>query len=1106
MKEQFYLTDGQEILYPGVRAPNQSRHSADGSGLEKIIFTSDERRRQALLMAENQEAPKSPETPRIESTSKTPSVPPERKVPQESGLKTPEKARKEWEEHLGGKPLTEEQKWLAGRGIGPEEEQELRQRHPKGEVTLSGGAPTTLSEFIPEIESLLQEIKTPVFRALLARTGTASVEELREIYDELKDRYKDIWNELFQEREGDTEIDRIQRQQALQRIQEERDKIIGLIVRIMPEQIRGLDSQTITEIKNLEEEVEKIKNLPEDSNERLNYRKKLKDLLVVFSPHDEVIPDRVMKLIASDKIITEEFISRLIVSNLEDQPHQIRSFYGGTNFEKFLRLMPSMLPRDQEKHLLNLIAANEVFHNMNYIIRRNFDQFAQQSESLLPQHFVALSQISGVDIILRLYEEAYQETLGIETRITEEAFQEMDENVYEEFLATLNKKDATGKQRIPGLNGEKMEDWEVNRAFIFARNFYRILVRAAEHISLSELQKGGDPAIWTSSPQKNFAQILNNFKLIGLRFMINEPLGGPLWLDRVIKNNNKRKDKRIEIKTLQGTSLEMRELQGIVGARGVMLTWRNAQTILREIKFKDNGNRETDIVQFFLDHKEEIANLKDLSKRDWEIKGKPGGGFEEWKKLQFRDFFNPLLDNTSIALGVLVSGWGLGVPAEFKELVWEKVAKLDPLVTASLLRRLEMANPRRDVESLEDILLDIWGTEEQKEILGKAGLKRKKDRLQELLAKKENELKPQEVLEIKTLREEINNPTSEEMSIRELEKKLEDKASILAKLTAKKEERRSPLERQEIENLSKEIGELRISYGEKDKILKELFRGEKWRNLAKKLRLANELRIKEETERLKEKRFTESPKTLADFLIDEELVLNDDEKKVLERIMKNGEKIAPDLARIRQSHVWFLDDVPFKVLNWTSLGQFYDRQTGDLGQFHKAAQALIKIMANPFGQPVDEILKHMAEAIEGSANVLGLQDAQDRQAPAFESWIDFIYEIPKFRQKFISMARHGLRKATSEAQEIVGVRGPAVDEDGLDEILNKAVPMGILRRAVFDEKTGKEKWADTYNEFSKKYGTVWYKRLLWAKLRDYGPFFFLILLLTFFKSVAKEKA
>ena len=280
-------------------------------------------------------------------------------------------------------------------------------------------------------------------------------------------------------------------------------------------------------------------------------------------------------------------------------------------------------------------------------------------------------------------------------------------------------------------------------------------------------------------------------------------------------------------------------------------------------------------------------------------------------------------------------------------------------------------------------------------------------------------------------------------------------------------------------------------------MLKTVFQDQKWKDLKGKLDKANYERIEKEADRIKNR-----PTETAEEFNLEHLGLSAAEMEIVNSITRNGGEISKDLANIKQSQAWFLNDVPIEMLNWIKLGQFYDRATTDLGSFNKAAGELLKVISNPFGQPPEEVIKAFHEAMQATAMVLGLESTQGNFDPMIGAYLSMISEHPRFRQLFVEMAMHTFKKPTSRAQEIIGIEGPAADEDTMQALLDKSLPAGITRRTAKDKHGITVE--GTYDDYRKEFKTMWYN-IGWGKIRDFGPVGIIAFLIQFFQGISKEK-
>ncbi|MBI2337826.1 hypothetical protein HYU95_01450 [Candidatus Daviesbacteria bacterium] len=977
----------------------------------------------------------------------------------------------------------------------------------------------------------------------ILRAKVTSPQAIQELLKELEEAKGKIYANLVAQRQAltttpETALEREILDRKIGAIVAETDATKDLILEKADIRTRRMSEREIILVDEIKELEGQLEGASEQDKERikLEIRKRAVALQkTMTAPEDEPIPDDILKAIGRDKVATEEFVSRLIVSYQEDDPYQMRGFYGPINLDKFLKLNQDIDP-DRMERLKNLIQANQAFHNMNYIIKRSFEQFIEQSRALLPRHFEVVMELPGVDAVFRAYERFTKEELGIETRVTENAFIKIEK----EIMKLFKEKAEAQKLGIKGFIGGDLEEWEVNRALIYGRSLYRLSVRAAEVIAQSELHPDQEKII--SPPQKELTQVMHTLKYVNFRFKPGESRGGVELIEEVRdKRKQKRREKgKVRIKTLEGTDVDMRELQEIISSRGVFATWRNAHALLSEVKFRDGG-KTTDVVRFFRDHEEEIKRFKELGESDdagWKREYRRAGGdtkdpkkkkdFAQWRKEQVGKLFKPLLEGNSIALGILVSGNGLSVPTELKELIWEKIAELNPGVMASLLTRLEIdrevknADRIKDVKSLEEILVRHFGTEDQKKLLFEAEVSdelRKKLSPEELrnpiiaLLKREDSLDQQIQIEadgqkkesLKEELQEVRNSLRWKPTV--LKRKVEDLETELKKLKGKESKQRghiSNTEAKEIEDKAKELQGEKAEYDKVNEMVKELLRVPEWVKLKDKFNTANELRLKDEIERIKKmekgEQVPNGPKKLGDYLD-----LNSEEKQVLEAITMNGQKIARDLANIKQVTTWFLNDTPLEIMKWTNLGQFYDRQTNDLASFSKAAAALMKVLGDPFAIPPQEVIKAVREAMGEAGNVLGLEPAQENIEPILTQYFEMIYESPDNfwgRQIIWSSIEHGRHKPTSRAQEVTGsVDAPSVNEDTMFQLTQEALHAGAYRKEVRDKKTGQLKFKSTMEEAEKKLGIAWFKRFILANARDFGPFLLIALIIKFFQGV-----
>jgi hypothetical protein len=1010
------------------------------------------------------------------------------------------------------------------------------------------------------------DITAPEFRAVLGQfTAHPTALENKVLFEAFTNRYKEMMDKIItdsvlaeampygtpeEKAARDAEIARLGEQgRVLAREASNTMKLIGRTAVVEDRRMDPKDSQRLAELEGMADG---------DPAKKLAIREFMSGYIKENAPEDEPLPDRVLTLIAKDAVATDEFVSRLMVSPLENEPWQIKGFYGNINFEKFTRVSRTIMEPKAWERLKNLQDANSAFHNMNYILRRNFDQFAQQSEALQPQHFQVLASIPGVAEGLTLYEQFYAEALAKNTRITEEIANKIEGEVEAELIRLGGDKEKGIPAVIKGMAGEEMQPWEKLRAYIYARDFFRVSVRAGEYVALSELPEQEDPSIFVSSPHAKLAQVLHPLKFTGLRFRPSKSSGGPELLDKTIASNTEKRKSRVRVSVLGGTSTDMRELQSVIAARGVYASWRNAEMALRQMHFLDTrtGSSDegiTDVTTFMNEtHKREIAALK--KKSDVLAKKfKPGLSAAAKEKLEkereaLREetgvLFAPLLENANLNLGLLVSPSMLnGATPEFKELVWEKIAKQDPLVMMSLLTRLEtdVAEVGKPApKAFEDILGETWGTEIEKRALfgtepGSDAGKTQEASIDILKQEIEKRLKtPDKHMttairgEIKELQLEQYRRESESLGMRELRHKIKR----ISKLTDKDKEKTA--------DTPIKLDAFQLELNAREKVLMQILDSDKVKALTNKLKSAHRDRMMTEEARVRpqqpgeseddfRQRLAEKGKGLEEYIqirhwgktekdldalglgkadreqntdgtwqetevhFKERIDRAVQEDRILHEVTESGKAIAGDLSRIKQSYAWFLDDVPYQSLDWMRLGQYYDRQTGDLGNFSKASQGMFTFLNNPFNQKPDKVIEALAESVNAAGQVLGLESAQDNQEPILETYIQMIKEYTRFKWKPISLVAQAVNQPTSRAQEIVGQEAPSIDNEGTAAILRHALAKQITRKE--DGKYDALRSRQNGMPFN-----VFYEDVI-----NYGPLGFLVFLTQFYKALTSEK-
>lgn len=875
--------------------------------------------------------------------------------------------------------------------------------------------------------------------------------------------------------------------------------LIGTITRI---------EESIDDLNRDEALDENTKNIQESE-----LRKELRDTVLALTrpiaPENEPLPDEILIAIGKDNFATEEFLDRLIRLAQENAPYRLPGFYSDINLNKFLKLNENAMDSDRMERLLNLVRATETLHEMNRILKTSIDQFAQISQTILPEHLTTVFRVRGVQDVFSLYEGIIKEQESIETMITDDVFNRIDKQVEEEFMAGIKKRiNRNGKEDhlTQSFRGEgEMEDWEVKRAISYGRNLMRTLLREGEYISASYIPEAQRAFI--SLAQGQLVGVFNPVTYTFQRFEPGKPTGGSdlleAFLDEGVEKrrhgrNNEESKGIVRIRNLQGTRVRDREATKLVNARGNIMTWRATEAILEEIAILDNGS-PSNITKFFRDHAREISALREISSSNaWEnefrrakgeIKGTHYNGLEEWKRARIEQVFSPLLENSAVAQGALVSSLPLAMPTEVKKMLWERISDLNPDVMASFLTRLEIdggaegADKIKGVKSLEEILLDSFGTPEQRQ----------------------NLLSPDGRWKLRLVEQELGELKGEHDK---LEVKVQD-----AKSQSEKGKWREQRENKGIEYDAK-----KREFESLDGQVKILLRGKEWTSLRRKLRMINRLRMLDETGRINSIKTFQSgetsmdsirpPKKFKEYLDDPRFLdedrLTEGERKVVDAVSQNGKKIAQDLANIQQATVWFLDDVPTDIIRWENLGQSFNRMINDFAQFAQSGGEIGGFLLDPFKMDTSKAMEHQVKAIQAAGQVLGVDAAQDNMNDLIMKYDEWCMEYPRYRQVIISSILGGADKYTSKAQELSRDTGaPSRNESVAYDNLLTENHLGITRKEKRD-KNGKIEFTDLFKKAEKKLRIGVLNRFVWANIRDWGPFFLLGLLIQLFKETTAD--
>lgn len=640
MKEQFPLTNGQEILYPGVRAPNQSRHSADGSGLEKVIY-----------MAESQDQGETPkiiipgqEVPRINPFTKTPE--------QIKNLTLRAEAIK-FNKEIAGKPLSEwsvdvlKRKYFefSGLSLGAEkvdQDQVANDARPYNQVILEElerRGVDTRELFLEAVKVLEKKEEKKI--SLGAAAGEAEEEEKEEVEEELK-------------------------------LSEFRKRVI-----------------------------EHVGLRPNDIREKALLMQEIRNLIGQFPVVEAAgIPHAILELASYFKETRETLINRILFKAFEDSTEtnmygQSMNLYAQSNLDTLLGYLSTQDP-DRYAYFVSLRNAAELFHTMNAtIIAGNLEEFMRVAERINYQHFSLMQKIPGVSDVMRIYEQKYLDFLARDKRISTKGYQDLKREV-EKAMRALNEnnliKSEFINERIKDKPGE-MEEWELQRALNIGRTFFNLTFRAAEQIASGQVPRKGSAGEkqFASFPQEAAVRIMNWMQWLNYRFMVAEPRGGLEFLKRTKQAyfdflQETRSELGINrIKEFGGMNVEELKVGAMFGISGIYSSWRIENMLFPVIKMQIGG--ETITLRKWLDDNE--------SELDKKIK--------DGNQDELLVFLKPVIENANVALGVLLKHRMASGEVGYKvrELIWKKVSEKNLPLVINYLTGIKA--PGTDIESLETI-------------------------------------------------------------------------------------------------------------------------------------------------------------------------------------------------------------------------------------------------------------------------------------------------------------------------------------------------------------------------------------------------------------------
>lgn len=730
-------------------------------------------------------------------------------------------------------------------------------------------------------------------------------------------------------------------------------------------------------------------------------------------------PREILSLARHFKEVREMLINQILFKPFEDQsetnPYEL-GLYASDNLQVLLGYLSRDDPEQYAK-FISLKNGAQLFHHMNgLIIAGNMGRFNEVAENVNYQHFQLMQEIPGISQVMRLYEQTYLDILARDKRITTNGYKELRDRVRTTFN-DLNEKGLVNSEYKGERVGEgvgKMKPWELERALNAGRTFFNLTFRAAELIGQGQLpekgEKGGEKRVG-SFPQESAARLMNWMQLMTERFQIASTRGGVQFLHMVktsyvnslVERGLKKKLEmnKNKITEFGGVNVDDLENAGIFGISGIYSSWRLETMALTQLKMRITTG---------------AGEIVDISIRDW---------LDGEDRYEVDNPVDSKINKRKYAdLKPKKKFWEKDSREKEQDLL-EISGREDDRATLSGPRKL-IIDKLQGQERLNYLRTLINGTDIGLGILLKQGFATDKHGYEVRQAIWEKVANGGDL--------DLSDPTAGNTPL------------LIDYLTNFKI----------TDGSIKTVDQIKDGDFEVDGVMKRFpwdaqAEGEPdgvtyFDVLKQKILLQHEINMRRTMGKLGEG--VETP------------TFNTDEQNLIKAIKTEGVKLAPHLADIVFPYVPFMNDTPFELLDYSGPGEeFYKRRLGgDLPSYNKAQTGFIQLMNNPGGVTVEEGLKLIDGIVKGIESPQGTPDAQDRVAPLFSAWLEFIMTQPGQRQAIFKAVKGGLQKPTSLAQGFAGQEALSLNEAQIRTAINDAWHMGIVNR-VEAEKEKKRKHA-----------------------------------------------
>lgn len=442
--------------------------------------------------------------------------------------------------------------------------------------------------------------------------------------------------------------------------------------------------------------------------------------------------------------LREQLISNILFKSFGDKSETNNyeiSLYAGSNLDMLLGFL-SVDDSVRYGELFSLRTAASFFQTMNKtVIVGTFDEFGRAAENINYQHFENMRDVGGSGLVMRLFEQAYKDTLANDKRVMQDKVAIIKDFV-ETTFREMNEAGLIKSQYSQYRGNSKMEEWEIQRALAAGRTFLNITLRAAESIATGRVPDGRRR--YSSPPQEDMVRILNWNEQLLRKFTVGggkEGRHGEEFLQMSIDEFQKFlrfKGAKLDINRITefgGVNVRTLEEAGQYKTSGIYSGWRLENMAFDQVYLRDeNGNLIRDekrvlkpedtvlidedgkafmTVQGFRDQQEIKDKIKTIKDRiEARTKANPNRDpkdqITEEDQKEYRDILMPAINKLDIGLSMLLKNGDFGAQDNklgylLRQEIWKKIARTNTPLMIDYLTDIKYSDGTPDAEKARTI-------------------------------------------------------------------------------------------------------------------------------------------------------------------------------------------------------------------------------------------------------------------------------------------------------------------------------------------------------------------------------------------------------------------